>query len=391
MKNFKIYFTAVLILNITIFQPITAQTAVSWTNLNAVSSTGSSLTKTSATGWNCAGASSIEALPAGKDGYFEFSYIANATPYFFGVSSVDADGCYGSIEYAMYSSGTYLYPYVNGVATGLSYNVLPFGAAVKLRIERSANQLIFTVDVTPTFSHDITVTAGSLLADVTLYEFNSTIDDCVIYCPEGDSDWFQENTTNPPTDINQSIYTFGSVGINTTVPQNRLHVANNGWGGSIDLKVDGRIETGNHSQMGGVWLNEDHTMFVGQHNQNEYGFWSSGRGWKTLSIDRNTGNVGIGVPSNSGGIGPSGNLARLAVGGDIWANGTWHFSDKRFKSKISNLSSALDKVISMNGYSYEYNQEEFPEYNFSKGRTIGFLAQELEEISPELVQQTKGD
>lgn len=39
-----------------------------------------------------------------------------------------------------------------------------------------------------------------------------------------DADWFQENTTNNATSINNNIYTQGNVGIGVTVPTQRLHV-----------------------------------------------------------------------------------------------------------------------------------------------------------------------
>ncbi len=40
-----------------------------------------------------------------------------------------------------------------------------------------------------------------------------------------DSDWFQSNTTNHATSINQNVYTLGNVGIGTNNPQRGMHLA----------------------------------------------------------------------------------------------------------------------------------------------------------------------
>ena len=66
----------------------------------------------------------------------------------------------------------------------------------------------------------------------------------------------------------------------------------------------------------------------------------------------------------------------LVVQGNITATGdVTAFSDRRFKHDIQTLDSALDKVSKMRGTSYVYNQKD----------SIGVIAQEVEEIVPELV------
>jgi hypothetical protein len=66
--------------------------------------------------------------------------------------------------------------------------------------------------------------------------------------------------------------------------------------------------------------------------------------------------------------------------------GTWmQASDQRFKKNIKNLENSLNKVLSLNGISYEWKRDEFPEKNFEMGEQIGLIAQDVEKIIPELV------
>ena len=67
------------------------------------------------------------------------------------------------------------------------------------------------------------------------------------------------------------------VGIGIVTPLNKLHVRGNA-GGNIDLRVDGRIQTGDAAGAGGVWLSQDGNMFVGQ-NGTSAAFWTGGN-WR---------------------------------------------------------------------------------------------------------------
>lgn len=69
------------------------------------------------------------------------------------------------------------------------------------------------------------------------------------------------------------------------------------------------------------------------------------------------------------------------------------FSDKRYKQNIVPIStvsgSALANLAAINGYYYDFRVNEFPEKKFSDAKQIGFIAQELEEVYPELVNTDK--
>lgn len=76
----------------------------------------------------------------------------------------------------------------------------------------------------------------------------------------------------------------------------------------------------------------------------------------------------------------------LEVYGDIVGSGTFGYSDRRLKTNIESVGlKALEKVQLIEGVSYNWRVEEFPERNFSSDKQIGLIAQELEAQFPELV------
>jgi len=58
-------------------------------------------------------------------------------------------------------------------------------------------------------------------------------------------------------------------------------------------------------------------------------------------------------------------------------------SDKKLKNNIKPIPLALDKINSIGGYTFDWNEEKQDIY---KGTDIGVIAQEIEEVLPELVQ-----
>jgi len=61
-------------------------------------------------------------------------------------------------------------------------------------------------------------------------------------------------------------------------------------------------------------------------------------------------------------------------------------SDETLKKNIEPLSSSLEKVMLLQGVSYDWKLDEYPEKGFTKNRQIGFIAQDVEKVFPELVQ-----
>ena len=85
------------------------------------------------------------------------------------------------------------------------------------------------------------------------------------------------------------------------------------------------------------------------------------------------------------GIGESTPTSKLVVNGNIVATGSVSQSDIRYKKNITNLNSSLSKVNNLRGVSYYWTQEDFPKKDFSDKKQIGFIAQEVEKMFPELV------
>jgi hypothetical protein len=89
--------------------------------------------------------------------------------------------------------------------------------------------------------------------------------------------------------------------------------------------------------------------------------------------------VAIGTTANPG-------TYKLYVAGNVAVTGTvTNPSDARYKTNISEFGSVLDKLGKIRSVSYDWNSEKFPEMKLDSSRQIGFIAQEVEPLFPELV------
>ncbi len=80
----------------------------------------------------------------------------------------------------------------------------------------------------------------------------------------------------------------------------------------------------------------------------------------------------------------------LFVDGTVTAScGILVCSDIRYKKNICRLTNSLSNVLSLHGMYYDWDKEKFPDKAFGDERQIGFSAQELELIFPEMVHTDK--
>ena len=86
------------------------------------------------------------------------------------------------------------------------------------------------------------------------------------------------------------------------------------------------------------------------------------------------------------GMGNNAPTVRLQVTGDIIANSIAGSSDARFKTNIVPITNPLQKVLALRGVNFNWNTSAFPQRKFSDQRTLGFIAQEVEKVIPEIVQ-----
>jgi hypothetical protein len=89
--------------------------------------------------------------------------------------------------------------------------------------------------------------------------------------------------------------------------------------------------------------------------------------------------IGSSYISNSLGIGTtnSGNCGALEVLGTVCATDFNSTSDKNLKTNIQKIPDPLDKVLQLNGYTFNWKE--------TNKESVGVIAQELEEIFPQLV------
>jgi hypothetical protein len=71
-------------------------------------------------------------------------------------------------------------------------------------------------------------------------------------------------------------------------------------------------------------------------------------------------------------------------GGDVYTTGSYLPSDVTLKSNITPVSSSLDRIMALNVYSYNYMTSAYPRMNLPEGTQFGFLAQEMQQLFPEL-------
>ena len=62
-------------------------------------------------------------------------------------------------------------------------------------------------------------------------------------------------------------------------------------------------------------------------------------------------------------------------------------SDSRLKTNVAGISDALDKVLDLRGVSFDWAKEAKVSSNLPQGSQIGFLAQEVEQVIPEVVNE----
>ncbi len=99
-------------------------------------------------------------------------------------------------------------------------------------------------------------------------------------------------------------------------------------------------------------------------------------------IIKENGFVGIGI------VNPT---TKLYVNGDITANSVAGTSDARYKTNVMPVTNALEKVKALQGVYFNWNQKDFPQKEFGSQKELGFIAQEVEKVVPEVVTREKNN
>lgn len=98
--------------------------------------------------------------------------------------------------------------------------------------------------------------------------------------------------------------------------------------------------------------------------------------------DFSSGKVGINCISPQAALSVIGNIQAT---GTITASAMACSSDRRFKRNISNLENSLPQVLELRPVRYHWRQKEFPEKKFNARAQVGFVAQEVEQLYPEII------
>jgi hypothetical protein len=130
----------------------------------------------------------------------------------------------------------------------------------------------------------------------------------------------------------------------------------------------------NYNGYGGYAITNNYNTIFMQNSGGDHGFFrdGGGGGW-SFFYHQNYNCAGIGTDATD----PSYSLHIIKYGG---SNTGWIiWSDRRIKENIKTIDNALDKVLSLRGV--YYNKIDDP----NKERCVGYIAQEVMEVVPELV------
>ncbi len=174
----------------------------------------------------------------------------------------------------------------------------------------------------------------------------------------------------------------GTIGIGTEAPLYKLDVV-----GEIASRNANafRLRSTNRS----VILRNDNASFYHLVTSTADGTWNTLRPY---TVNLTTGDVAlvnnkVYIVNASGnvGIGNTNPSYKLHVNGRIRSTGINETSDVRYKEDITQLESALDKIMQLRGVNYKWKTNDYPEMDFEGGVQLGVIAQEIEKVFPELV------
>jgi hypothetical protein len=104
----------------------------------------------------------------------------------------------------------------------------------------------------------------------------------------------------------------------------------------------------------------------------------------TIRVALKNGSSAVGIGTNNVGT------YELYVQGEAYATGGWTPSDMRFKDEIGGIENALEKVLGLRGVLFSWKNNKYPGRGFPEGEHYGVIAQEAEQVMPEIVKEGPG-
>jgi hypothetical protein len=177
----------------------------------------------------------------------------------------------------------------------------------------------------------------------------------------------------------------GFVGIGTTLPTSLLTVGKaDGTSTAAELALNPSAAT---NEGGQIVIKKSLNGSTSDWTIDQYGTTAANARFRIFSTSELAGLV---IKENGYvGLGTTDPTVRLHVSGDIIANSVAGTSDRRFKTNIHPVDNALAKVKALQGVYFNWNQKDFPEKDFGAQNELGFIAQEVEKVVPEIVSKDK--
>ena len=116
---------------------------------------------------------------------------------------------------------------------------------------------------------------------------------------------------------------------------------------------------------------------------------NGGSGIVVISFTTQTGQFGsVLTVTNTGyvGINNSSPSYALDVSGVARFTGGYTTSDRRWKTNIEPINGALGTLEQLQPVNFDWRRDEFPNKHFPEGKQIGFIAQEVEKVLPNIVE-----
>lgn len=347
---------------------LSANSQITWTELDNAQMNGSILERPS--GSADATASSLEVLPAGRDGYIEFVVSNDTYKWIFGgrlgISNKKTHHSNDEIDYAIdatpvlstvdvYEEGVLISsPTITSVSTNVGTSTY--------RFERIGDQLTITriYSGNSSFIRTQTVKTGDLVADVLIGgNGQKQIESANVFLypvpvPQmGDQDWLEVNTQQQPQNISDAIYTDNRIGINfqnTVEAMLYVNIPGGAWTPGWNTILDADIGEGCRDNL---------LLQMGNNCD-----------WSTAMAINNGTNRTVTVYANGAAV----------------VNGAWYWSDRKFKTNIKSISKPLDLIKNTRGttYSMQVTPDSEPIESY------GYIAQELQKVLPKAVKDFDG-
>jgi hypothetical protein len=205
--------------------------------------------------------------------------------------------------------------------------------------------------------------------------------------------------SNGSTAVCSQIFDNGiNVAIGTTTPANYFTITRNGTGAIWQNLIENTGTGDANLQVSSANATNGSRNFLASSNASPVGFVpiASEGSW----LPTGTGVAGEGVAGavngyegtgvfgsrfNDGGLDAGwGGLFLADLG---YTGGLFNASDKRLKRDIRKIENATDLILQIKGVNYEHRLDEYPNMGLGQGLQYGFIAQELEAVIPELVQE----